>query len=157
LGLLLRKKTASAFILLDELDKVGHRYSNGPALDAALLGLLEPETASRWRDGFLQAECDLSRVTFWATANSLTRISRPLLSRFEIVHVPEPGPQHVQRLADSMIAQLETDWGLSPGVLPRRTIALPRGQRVNARELRTYLQRALAEWCRSEFTERRLH
>lgn len=157
IGLLLRRRLASAFVLLDEIDKAISNHYSSPPLPSVLLGLLEPETARRWRDGYLQASCDLSGVTFWATANTLSTIPRPLLSRFEIVHVPEPGAEHLQSLADSITSELEREWNVPEGTLPRlRARHFACGQ-ANARELRSAIQRELAKVLRESLRPERLH
>lgn len=72
---MLQHTCASALVLLHEVDKVGtsSRISVPPTV--ALLNLLEPENAKRWYDTFLQVDCDLSKLMFWATANSLQPLS----------------------------------------------------------------------------------
>jgi hypothetical protein len=80
---MLTHRTASVFCLLDEVDKAADTASRSPPLMSLLLGLLEPETAARYRDGYLQVPCDLSRVAFWSTANSLSAVPEALQSRLD--------------------------------------------------------------------------
>lgn len=156
LGHMLRTRCASPLVLLDELDKA-RSGSTAPPLESFLLGLLEPETSRRWRDGYLQAHCDLSHVLFWGTANSLAGMSRPLLSRFEIIYVAPPGPEHVPGLVAALQAELAKEWNLPAGFLPvLEGTELP-SRSVSARELKAYLQHHYAAWLQREFAPERLH
>ena len=96
LELLLNAQGPSALVLLDEVDKASDRSVNSAPVASALLGLLEAESARRWFDTFLQTECDLSMVSFILTANSLSRLPKPLLSRCQIVMFEEPSPEHIE-------------------------------------------------------------
>lgn len=139
--------TASAMVLLDEVDKVASTTTNSPPISSVLLGLLELETAKRWRDSFLQATCDLSRVTFWATANSLASIPTALLSRFTILYVPEPRECDREALVLSIIDDISREWRLPLGVLPTAPQEVwNRGGR-NGRELRRAVLHYFHDWA----------
>ncbi len=105
--------TASPGIVLDELEKVGSGRQNG-SLHDALLSLLEPTTARRWRDQYLQAECDLSRVLWLATANDLEGIPAALKDRFQVLRFPSPTRDHLEQLAPTMLRRAVSDSGLDP-------------------------------------------
>src|SRR5690606_23906378 len=51
------------------------------------LGMLEPETATRWLDECLVTECDISQISWVLTANTTADIPEPLLSRLRIERV----------------------------------------------------------------------
>jgi hypothetical protein len=160
LKLLLDRRSASAFVLLDELDKGlsrGSTASNAVPLASAILSMIEPETARRWRDGFLQAQCDISRVVFWATANQISGMPKPLLSRFELVHIPLPAPDHLQALADSVTTELEQEWGVPEGTMPRFPLDPDAVKTMSARELRSMMRRRLAAWARETLDPGRSH
>jgi ATP-dependent Lon protease len=84
-----RKKIGNPIFILDEIDKASERGHNGSVWDTLHL-LTERATSCRFFDDYLYSECDLSQVSYIATANSLARIPKSLLSRFRIALVPNP-------------------------------------------------------------------
>jgi len=73
-------------ILLDEIDKINKKNYDGD-IEGVLLEILDPDQNKRFRDEYLEIEYDLSNIIFLATANDLGKISEPLKSRMEIIHL----------------------------------------------------------------------
>lgn len=94
--------TASPGIILDELEKASTSRHNGSLFDC-LLGLMEPGSASSWRDPYIQAQVDLSYVVWLATANSRSGIPPTLLDRMSPMEFPVPNQSHLPILANSIL------------------------------------------------------
>lgn len=105
LGLIRRFQIASPGIVLDELEKAGQSRHNG-SLHDCLLGLLEPQSASIWRDPYLQSAVDLSHVIWLATANSPVGIPRTLLDRMTYIDFPVPNETHLEQLANNLLMEM---------------------------------------------------
>lgn len=108
---LIRTRIANPAIVVDELDKVGRSRTNGNPLDV-LVNMTGIETSARYRDPYLQADVDLSRINWVFTANALDTIPAALLDRFLVLRVDEPGPEHLRILATSILAEVRADRGL---------------------------------------------
>jgi hypothetical protein len=108
---------ADPLIILDEIEKVGTDRHFGAPLEA-LLPLLEPSTAARFRDAFLDRLLDASLFSWCATANAARGLPTPLLSRFEVMPAPEPQADQI----DSILLNFRLDWakrlGLALASLP---------------------------------------
>jgi SpoVK/Ycf46/Vps4 family AAA+-type ATPase len=155
--LLIQRRSASALVLLDEIDKAARNGSDAPPMTSLLLSLLESETAQRWYDSYLQTTCDMSHVTFFATANSLAGIPRPLLSRFELIYVPEPSSQHLESLITGITRDLERDWGMEHGVLPHMPATSLGNRQIDARSLKKAVLRFIGRWSEEHLAPQRLH
>ena len=89
-------------ILLDEIDKINQRKSEGD-IEGVLLEILDPDQNKRFRDEFLELEYDLSNVMFLATANDLSEVSEPLKSRMEIIYLEDYNLEQKVEIAKNYI------------------------------------------------------
>lgn len=113
LSLIARHGTASPGIVLDEIEKVATGDLNGRLHDA-LLAMLEPVSASRWQDPYIEAPIDISHVVWLGTANLLTGIPAPLRDRCRILAFPTPEGKHLPGLGASMLRRACERRGIDP-------------------------------------------
>ncbi|AKS23650.1 MAG: AAA ATPase, central domain protein [Leptospirillum sp. Group II 'C75'] len=142
-------------MVFDEIDKAGKTLSgssNSPSIENFLLNVLEPVTARKYADEFLSAAhpVDASKVQWVFTANDLTGLSKPLLSRLTVVPVREPT---VDELREVIIPSLYRDIleennlvGKAPESLTEEAILTLSG---SPREARKRILRLLAGYARA--------
>lgn len=108
----LLKGCASVLMCFDEVDKAADQSRNSPSVQAALLSLLEPEEARRWRDSYLQVECDLRPMLFIFTCNDTTHLSAALRSRLRILDIARPTSAQLFQVVPFVLQDIEQEWGL---------------------------------------------
>jgi hypothetical protein len=104
---------ANVAIILDEIEKVALSRHNGTLVDI-LLTMLEPLNASRTFDLYLEAEVDLSRALWLATANDSSMLHPALLDRFRILEMPDPRAEDLHAVLPSVVGVVAERRGLSP-------------------------------------------
>ncbi|AYG96130.1 endopeptidase La [Brevundimonas naejangsanensis] len=117
-----KAKTTNAFILLDEIDKLGADWRGDPS--SALLEVLDPAQNSTFGDHYLEVDYDLSQVMFVTTANSLN-MPQPLMDRMEIIRVSGyTEDEKVEIAKRHVLPKQMKDHGLKDGelIVPEETI-----------------------------------
>lgn len=108
---------ANGLMLVDELDKTSTGRHNGSLLDV-MLQMLEYATSSIYYDEALEVRLDLSHLNWVATANNLSAIPKPLLSRFEIILVGEPDATGYRQAINKTRVDYAKELGLDARMLP---------------------------------------
>lgn len=108
-----RNECAGPVVILDEIEKIATSRHNGNVHDV-LIGLFEPETSRRWHDPYLQANCNLSYVSWLMTANSLEPIPAALRDRCRILRFPDPGADQLPLFAARILERLYIETGHDP-------------------------------------------
>jgi hypothetical protein len=97
-------KVANPLLLLDEIDKQSQNRYAGTA-QQALLAYFD-RNATHLFDDFLEGYIDVSKLNMIMTANDMSKIDEPLLSRLEIIETPRPRPEHVPPILKNMRKRL---------------------------------------------------
>ncbi len=132
-------------MLLDELDKLDSDWRGNPA--AALMEVLDPAHNHAFRDNYLEAEYDLSRVFFIATANDTDAIPDTLYDRLEVIRLSGYTlPEKLAITKRHLLPRVAADTGLGRGDVrfARGTLqAIVRGytREAGVRELERALRR----------------
>ena len=113
-----RQKIGNPIFILDEIDKASERGRNGSIWDTLHL-LTERATSEHFFDDYLYCECDLSNVNYIATANSLARIPKSLVSRFRIVVVPNASPHDAHAIELGVRESFAKELDIDPRFLPQ--------------------------------------
>jgi len=105
---------ANPVICLDEIDKASTSFANGgrerdPMNE--LLALLEPLTAKEHRDRCSEIRVDARHIVWIATANNLSTLSPPLLSRFKLILVGRPDARAAVTIALSVASAVAKEIG----------------------------------------------
>lgn len=99
-----QSRTANVLVFVDEIDKAAENGTvQGGSLWRSLHGYLDRSTSKKYRDKSLDAEADLSAVSYISTANDVTRLPATLRDRCRILRVPAPTPAHLPQLAASIV------------------------------------------------------
>jgi hypothetical protein len=101
---------ANPIVLVDEIDKAAIGRQNGNLCNS-LMPFMEVETSRKFPDPFIQAEVDLSNVSYVLMANDDTLLPAPLLDRLRIIRLPSPSIEHLPALARGIVSDIARERG----------------------------------------------
>jgi len=133
-------------LMLDELDKAAgdQRYST----NSALLDLLERRASTRFVDQAVGIEMDASLVWKIGTANTLTNIPAPILSRMHVIEIEPPTDEQLRAIYVSQYRSLVVGIPRPPSLsrsLVRQLVMHRTSPRVTDRLLRLSVGLALRD------------
>lgn len=110
---LINGEYANPLMVLDEVDKAGGDSRYDPM--GALYSLLEPDTAQKFKDEFVDIELDASHILWVSTANDERHMSQPILNRMNVYTVPRPSKDQARKIAARMYQHIvnKHDWGFA--------------------------------------------
>src|SRR4029078_3286674 len=88
---------ANPLVVLDEVDKAGGDARYDPM--GALYGLLERDTATHFKDEYIDVDIDASHILWVATANDESSIPEPILNRMSVYAIERPDADGSRRIA----------------------------------------------------------
>lgn len=114
-----RSKYANPIIVLDEIDKVGAGISttnsnmNSPIIP--LFTLMEESTSRGFKDIALGLELDCSAINWIATANNLSNIPTPFITRMYSHKIGYPSLEQMPAIVNSIWEDMrnQESWGLN--------------------------------------------
>lgn len=95
---ILQHLVGNPVIVVDEIEKAGVATSTSGArcsITEGLLPLLERATAKEWECPYYQVRFDMSWISWVMTANDITPLPEPFLSRVEVVTLDVPSTSHL--------------------------------------------------------------
>ena len=105
----------------------------------------EPSSAAVWQDEYLQGRVDLSSVNFIMTANEITKLSGPLLSRTRQITVDYLTPKSLQHAIPRMLVEIAESYGISSKTTPIMDDTVAKAITRKCRDLRK-LKLAVQSW-----------
>lgn len=110
-----KSKHINPIVILDEFEKALFKKADNVAgLEPALLQMLEKDSARRFYDLYLEAEIDLSEVSYIGSVNTTDSIPPAILSRVKVIDVGYPAPESLQKLYSKILNNaLKEDYGIN--------------------------------------------
>jgi len=141
---------ANPIFLMDEIDKTKKDEKSDPL--SVILLLLEKETSKCFKDSFVDIPLDVSNASFIATANDISELPEPLVSRFHHIEVQPLDYTGRCMMAKTTYQELLEQEGfqgfLSPELAPGMLDALAGCEELNGRELKREILLAMQRACR---------
>ncbi len=108
---LIHGEYANPLMILDEVDKAGGDSRYDPM--GPLYGLLEGDTAKKFKDEFIEVDIDASHILWVSTANDERTLSEPILNRMNVYNVPRPNAEQAFAIAGRLYTEIVADhpWG----------------------------------------------
>ena len=128
----------AAFDEVDKLADISRGARENPA--ESLLPFLEPSTAGRVREHFLQIDLDLRFLNWILLANDLDKVPKTVRDRCKVIQIPALTPKDLAVMAEAEVCARH----LEPELIAHLTRACARGEIKSLRKLGKALDAAEA-------------
>ena len=128
----------AAFDEIDKLADMSRGARENPA--ESLLPFLEPTTAGRVREHFLQIDLDLRFLNWVLLANDIDRVPKTVRDRCKVIQIPALTPKDLAVMAEAEVRARH----LQPELIAHLTRACAKGQIKSLRKLNKALDAAEA-------------
>jgi len=138
------KYFANGIIAFEELDKAcgDRRYS----VENALLQVLEEKTAKSFKDlSIPELELDITSLNFIFTANTLSTVSAPILSRIQAVQLPDLSTAQAAKIASIQFSKMVKELNLCAAGLVLDDAALKVLGKISPREQKGILRSGIGK------------
>lgn len=115
---MLENQCANPLVCLDEIEKIGTSTHNG-RLWETLLAMLEPATSKNITDEYLLGRVDYSSVNWIATANDISGLPEPLLSRFTVIKIGTPKGEDFDVIYSGILSSIAHELNTETWALPQ--------------------------------------
>ncbi len=102
-------KAHTGVIVLDEIDKFTSSREHGSVFDS-LLHLLEEDTCNSLTNELLEMPMNTNDILWIATANDLSKIPEPILSRFKIINIKKLTRSQSEKITNAIYQQACDKW-----------------------------------------------
>jgi hypothetical protein len=145
-------KVANSLVIFDELSQL-KAVTSSSGLDplAVLLQALEPNESKTFRDAYTEQEIDLSKFSWFFTANHLNNLDSFLLTRLTVFSIEPVKTYKSRTLIDDLVRQITESLDLPEGMIQPlddlccRQILDHLNRGGNLRKLRLLLEDAVTE------------
>lgn len=96
---MIRTGSCNYIMKVEEIDKIGHPTTQA-SLDDQFLKFIDQDAVC-FRDNRLGFDVDASHIIVLFTANDLSKVSRPLVDRCEVIEFAPPTKDHIARVMKS--------------------------------------------------------
>ncbi|MDP2780371.1 AAA family ATPase [Devosia sp.] len=138
---LIQHEVGNPLVVFDEIDKLADMSLGARDKPAeALLPFLEPQTAGRVREHFLQVDLDLQFLNWLLLANDIDKVPKTVRDRCKVIQIPPLTPEDLAAMAEAEVRRRH----LEPELVGELIRACARGQIKSLRKLSKALDAAEA-------------
>lgn len=145
---MIEKRCINPLCIVDEICKAQFATSKSgvrTSFSDSLLALMEPSTARHWECPYFRLPFDMSKISWVLTSNTLNNVNAALLSRCQIIELPDVQPDQLVQFAERRGRQMQLS-PVSIDAVSETLVIAPSvvGRRFSLRDAIRMLERAQA-------------